>query len=210
MRFRKPRGSSRAAASDPCVMYCMATCRKMGPIEPTCGPLAAKNRCRIFSAANLLTRQTWLHRNGLGRPRPSPTPPKLIVIGHSMFRVLLLPLCCATSTVVRANSCPGNPDTLGTPFLRLLDRLNSRGTAISAPTSGRTAGTRARIAVGDGDIVHFQGTRSAMLPAPLKALKDKRYRVVHIAPAMAQWPPLPSGKSLSFLRKRTANDGKAQ
>jgi hypothetical protein len=59
-----------------------------------------------------------------------------------------------------------------------------------------------------GDIAPFHDTRSAML----KALKDKGYRVVHIAPAMAQPPPpiMSIREVIELLWKRTVDDGNAQ
>lgn len=59
--------------------------------------------------------------------RPSLAPPKLSVIRHSMFRVLLIFLCCAVSAAARADSCPGNPDALATERVLAVDaRISAR------------------------------------------------------------------------------------
>jgi peptidoglycan-N-acetylglucosamine deacetylase len=183
-----------------------------------------------------------------------------------MFRVLLILLCCATSTVARADSCPGNPDALGMPLsaakpeigwgiiavnsvvygradarpvapffrfpgfasaLALGDRLNSRGIVTfnadlwasdwnpMTPEQELQPAMMWLRAEGGGTVL-LHDTRSetaAMPPALLKELKNRGYRVVHVAAAGVLPAPHPScatGNPLSLLWKSTATNGKAQ
>jgi hypothetical protein len=71
-----------------------------------------------------------------------------------MFRVLLILLCCAVSTAARADSCPGNPDTLGT------ERLLAVDTGVSARAERK----------------QFPDTLPVAL---LKELKNQGYRIAY-------------------------------
>ena len=83
-----------------------------------------------------------------------------------MFRVLLILLCCAASTAARADSCPRNPDTLGT------QRIHAIETGISARLERK----------------QFP---DALPLARLKELKNQVYRVVHVVLAGVQPTPHP-------------------
>jgi peptidoglycan-N-acetylglucosamine deacetylase len=84
-------------------------------LRPTYRPKSLQD----FVRCELLTRQTWVHRNALVSGRRHLR--QNSAFGYSMFRVLLILLCCAATTAAQADSCPGNPDALGTERLLAVD-----------------------------------------------------------------------------------------
>jgi hypothetical protein len=131
-------------------------------LRPTCGQKSLQD----FRAANAGAADI-VHRNALGRSRPPPTPLNLCVIGHSMFRMLLI---LGASTAARADSCPGNPDALGT------ERVLAVDTVLSAGLAANNFQTPCRWRRKEIVLTFDDGPWPSTTPAVLDALKDECVR----------------------------------
>jgi peptidoglycan/xylan/chitin deacetylase (PgdA/CDA1 family) len=84
-----------------------------------------------------------------------------------MFGMLLILVCCGASTAARADSCPGNPDALGT------ERVLAVDTALSAGLAANNFQTPCRWRRKEIVLTFDDGPWPSTTPAVLDALKDE-------------------------------------